>query len=325
MENSTSRQSAWELVRQVARLKHLSLRTEESYLTWIRRFWRHHKKEKLRTLGVPEIRTFLTHLAVDRHVSASTQNQALCAILFLYRDVLKMELPFIDQIEKAKRRRKIPVVFTHREALAVLEQLSGEHRIMARLLYGSGLRLMECIRLRVKDLDFEFHQITVRDGKGENDRITMLPKSLVESLRLHLEKVRILHQEDLNEGFGEVALPYALARKYPSSERSWQWQYVFPSHRRSIDPRSGKQRRHHVTPETLQRAVKAAIKKAGITKHSGCHTFRHSFATRLLESGYDIRTIQELLGHRDVSTTQIYTHVLNRNKFGVRSPLDESD
>jgi integron integrase len=325
MEKSSSRQSRWDLVREVMRLKHLSLRTEETYLMWMDRFWCYHKKRKLRTLGVQEIRAFLSHLAVERQVSASTQNQAMCAILFLYRDVLKMEIPFIDQIEKAKRRRKIPVVFTHREALAVLHQLSGIHRIMARFMYGSGLRLMECVRLRVKDVDFESHQITVRDGKGENDRVTMLPKSLVEPLRLHLEKTRIFHQEDLNDGFGEVYLPYALDRKYPSAARSWEWQYVFPSLRRSIDSRSGKQRRHHVTPEGLQRAVRNAIRKAGIAKHSGCHTFRHSFATRLLESGYDIRTIQELLGHKDVSTTQIYTHVLNRNKLGVRSPLDESD
>ena len=325
MEKSSSRRSGWDLVREVARLKHLSRRTEETYLMWMHRFWCYHRKRKLRTLGAQEIRAFLSHLAVERHVSASTQNQAMCAILFLYRDVLKMKVPLIDQIEKAKRRRRIPVVFTHREALAVLDRLSGVHRIMARLMYGSGLRLMECVRLRVKDVDFESYQITVRDGKGENDRITMLPKSLVEPLRLHLEKTRIMHQEDLNDGFGEVYLPYALDRKYPSGARSWEWQYVFPSLRRSIDPRSVKQRRHHVAPEGLQRAVRTAIKNAAIAKHSGCHTLRHSFATRLLESGYDIRTIQELLGHKDVSTTQIYTHVLNRNKLGVRSPLDESD
>jgi integron integrase len=318
-----SGKTAWDRVRDVARLKHLSLKTERSYIQWIRRFWVYHGKRNLRTLGVEEIRSFLTHLAVEGNVAASTQNQALCAILFLYRDVLKMELPYIEGIERPRQKKKLPVVFTHREAKSVLEAMGGLPRLMASLLYGSGIRLNECLRLRVKDVDFEMNQITVRDGKGETDRITMLPKSLSEPLKRQLAKAKLLHEEDLSEGFGEVHLPYALERKYPAANRSWEWQYVFPSSKRSIDPRSGKERRHHTSEMVLQRAVKVAIRKAGITKHAGCHCFRHSFATHLLEKGYDIRTIQELLGHKDVSTTMIYTHVLNRGKLGVNSPLDD--
>lgn len=315
--------TAWDRLRDVARLKHLSLKTEQSYVQWVRRYWIFHGKRNLRTLTVEAIRAFLTHLAVEGHVSASTQNQALCAILFLYRDVLKMELPYIDGIERARRKKKLPVVFTHREAKAILNIMTGTYKLMAALLYGSGMRLNECLRLRAKDLDFEMHQITVRDGKGENDRITMLPRSIEDTLKRHLTKVKLLHEEDLAEGFGEAHLPYALDRKYPGAGKSWEWQYVFPSSSRSVDPRSGKERRHHVYAAGLQRAVKAAIRKAGVVKYAGCHTFRHSFATHLLESGYDIRTIQELLGHKDVSTTMIYTHVLNRGKLGVNSPLDD--
>jgi integron integrase len=322
MDDPNSRKNAWDKIREVARLKHLSLRTEQTYISWIQRFWLFHKKRSLRSVGVDGIRTFLSHLAVDKKVSASTQNLALCSILFLYRDVLQIELPFVDGIEKAKIKRKLPVVFTRTEAKMVLNHLTGTFRIMAGLLYGSGMRLTECVRLRVKDIDFGQHQITLRDGKGERDRITMLPKVLEQPLRLHLEKIRALHQEDLAQGFGEVYLPNALARKYLSASRSWEWQYVFPSSRRSIDPRSGWQRRHHASQEGLQRAVHTAVKKTGIPKYASCHTFRHSFATHLLEAGYDIRTIEELLGHKDVSTTQIYTHVLNRNKLGVKSPMD---
>jgi integron integrase len=317
-----SGKTAWDRVREVARLKHLSLRTEQSYLRWIQRFWFFHSKRNLRTLGVKEIRAFLTDLAVVGNVSASTQNQPFCAILFLYRDVLEMDFPNVDGIERARRKRKLPVVFTRVEAKLVLNALNGLQRLMAGLLYGSGLRLSECLRLRVKDLDFEMSQITVRDGKGGMDRITMLPNTLRDALKRHMERVRLIHEEDLSEGFGEVYLPYALARKYPSETRAWKWQYVFPSKNRSIDPRSGQEKRHHASPENLQRAVKLAIRKAGITKQASCHTFRHSFATHLLENGYDIRTIQELLGHKDVGTTQIYTHVLNRGKVGVASPLD---
>ncbi len=324
MENRSSAQTAWNQVREIARLKHLSLRTEQTYIHWIQRFWFFHHKRNLRTLGVEEIRTFLSHLAVEGRVSASTQNQALCSILFLYRDVLK-ELPFIDGIERARRPRKLPVVFSRSEVKAILSAMTGLHRLMASLLYGSGMRISECVRLRVKDIDFGLNQITIRDGKGEKDRITMLPKSLLQHLHRHIATVCLLQHQDLAEGFGEVYLPYALERKYRNASRAWEWQYVFPAAKRSIDPRSGKERRHHASPEALQHAVKIAIRKTGIPKHASCHTFRHSFATHLLESGYDIRTIQELLGHKDVSTTQIYTHVLNRGKLGVASPLDASE
>lgn len=315
--------SGWGKVREVARLRHLSLKTEESYLQWIKRFWYFHGKRKLRTLGAQEIRAFLSYLAVDQHVSASTQNQAFSAILFLYRDVLKMEMPNIDGVERAKQIRKLPVVFTQREARAVLSFISGTNRIMAGILYGSGLRIMECLRLRAKDVDFARLQLTIRQGKGAKDRLTMLPKSLVEPLQLQLTKVKAIHDQDLAEGFGAVYLPDALDRKYPQAAQSWGWQYVFPANQRSVDPRSGAVRRHHASETGLRRAVNAAIRKAGIVRAASCHTFRHSFATHLLEAGYDIRTIQELLGHKDVKTTQIYTHVLNRSKLGVVSPLDE--
>jgi integron integrase len=273
-------------------------------------------------MGADDIRAFLSHLAIRRHVAASTQNVALNALLFLYRHVLHQECPEIGEVERAKRPRRLPTVLTREEVAAMLAQLKGTHYLMASLLYGSGLRLMECLRLRVKDLDFAYQQLTVRDGKGAQDRMTMLPKVLEEPLRRHLAKVQILHDEDLAEGFGEVYLPYALDRKYPSAGRLWAWQYVFPAAKRSIDPRSGKERRHHVSDTVLQKAVKSAIQQADIHKHGNCHTLRHSFATHLLEDGYDIRTVQELLGHKDVKTTMIYTHVLHRGGKGVRSPLD---
>jgi integron integrase len=273
-------------------------------------------------MGVPEIRQFLSNLATDLNVASSTQNVAFSALLFLYKDVLKKDLPLISGIERSNRPKKLPVVFTPEEVNAVLGRLSGTYSIMANLLYGSGLRLMECVRLRVKDIDFHYNQITVRDGKGEKDRVTILPKALKGPLRRHLARVRLLHEEDLVEGFGEVYLPYALDRKYPNAAKQWIWQYVFPATRRSLDPRSGKQRRHHISEDMLQRAVKRAIRQAGITKAGTCHTFRHSFATHLLEDGYDIRTVQELLGHSDVRTTMIYTHVLNRGGRAVRSPID---
>jgi integron integrase len=309
-------------VRTVARLRHLSYRTEESYVSVIRRFILFHGKRHPREMGVEEIRAFLAHMAVEEHVAASTQNVAFHALQFLYREVLGVELPEIGEVERAKGPKKVPVVFTRDEAQQVLARLGGHHALMARLLYGSGLRLMECIRLRVKDLDFGYKEVRVVDGKGARDRRTILPASLLEPLRQHLREVEALHQADLAAGFGAVHLPYALARKYPGAEREPGWQYVFPAARRSVDPRGGGERRHHADESGLQRAVKAAIKAAGIVKRASCHTFRHSFATHLLEDGYDIRTVQELLGHADVRTTMIYTHVLNRGGKGVRSPLD---
>lgn len=246
----------------------------------------------------------------------------LSALLFLYRQVLHIDLPYIEDIERAKRSQRVPVVFTRSEAQAILGYLEGTHHLIASLLYGSGLRVMECLRLRVKDLDFEYRQITVRDGKGSRDRVTMLPTSTIATLQLQLEQAKVLHQLDLSLGYGAVYLPNALERKYPNANREWGWQYVFPSTKRSVDPRSGVVRRHHLSEDSLQRAVKQAMRQAGIVKHGSCHTFRHSFATHLLEDGYDIRTVQELLGHKDVKTTMIYTHVLNRGGRGVRSPLD---
>ena len=309
-------------VRDAMRLRHMSYRTEEAYVNWIRRFIFFHNRRHPKDMGADEIRAFLSHLAVHLHVAASTQNVALNALLFLYRHVLRQDFPEIGELERAKRPRRLPTVLTREEVTAMLTQLRGTHHLMASLLYGSGLRLMECLRLRVKDLDFAYQQLTVRDGKGAQDRVTMLPKSLEEPLQRHLAKVQLLHEEDLAEGFGEVYLPYALARKYPNAGRSWTWQYVFPAAKRSVDPRSGKERRHHVSDTVLQKAVKSALQQADIHKRGNCHTLRHSFATHLLEDGYDIRTVQELLGHKDVKTTMIYTHVLHRGGKGVRSPLD---
>jgi len=309
-------------VRDAIRRKHYSIRTEQAYVSWIRRFILFHNKRHPRDMGAPEIEAFLTHLAVERRVAASTQNQALSAILFLYREVLGIELDLPLRSVRAKRPQRLPTVLTHEEALRVITCLSGTHQLMAKLLYGSGLRLMECVRLRVKDLDFDQHVITVRDGKGAKDRITVLPDTLITPLQEHLQRVQLIHQQDLADGYGSVYLPYALDRKYPNASKEWIWQYVFPSDRLSTDPRTGIVRRHHIDPSTLQKAVRKAARLAGIAKHVTCHTFRHSFATRLLENGYDIRTVQELLGHKDVKTTMIYTHVLNRGGIAVRSPLD---
>jgi integron integrase len=304
-------------------MRHLSLRTEEAYCDWIRRFILFHQKRHPSEMGADQIRQFLTHLAVEANVAASTQNQALCALLFLYRDVLRIELPDIEGIERARRPARVPVVFTRQEVEMLLAQLAGTPKLIASLLYGSGLRLMEALRLRVKDVDFEYQQITVRSGKGEKDRRTILPRPLAEPLRLHLARVKLLHEHDIREGFGAVQLPYALARKYPKAAREWTWQYVFPSAHLSTDPLEGITRRHHTSPDGIQRAVKRALRRIGIAKHGGCHTLRHSFATHLLEDGYDLRTIQELLGHADVRTTMIYTHVLNKGGRGVRSPLEK--
>ena len=309
-------------VRYAIRAKHYSLRTEEAYVQWIRRFILFHNKRHPKDMGIEEVRQFLSDLAVNHHVAASTQNQALSAILFLYQHVLRQEIGWINDVVRAKKPKKLPVVFTQEEVRMVFNSLSGSTWLMATLLYGSGLRLMECIRLRVKDVDFAYNHMVVRDGKGDKDRITMLPLNVKAPLERHLQDVKKLHDQDLAEGFGRVYLPYALERKYLNANQEWAWQYVFPAGSRSLDPRTGIQRRHHVSRLVLQRAVKAAIRKAKIAKAASCHTFRHSFATHLLEAGYDIRTVQELLGHRDLNTTMIYTHVLNRGGRGVRSPVD---
>lgn len=309
-------------VRDAMRRKHYSLRTEASYIHWIKRLIYFHGKRHPRELGEAEITAFLNHLARDRRVAASTQNQALSAILLLYKEVLGRQLAWLDALERPKRPVRLPVVLTETETKALLAQLEGTKWLMASLLYGAGLRLMECLRLRVKDIDFEYRQILVRDGKGAKDRVTMLPDALVEPLRSHLVHAKALHIRDLAEGYGEVHLPFALARKYPNAGREWGWQYVFPSRKLSADPADGVIRRHHLNPDVLQRAVKEAVYRAGITKPASCHTLRHAFATHLLQNGYDIRTVQELLGHKEVSTTMIYTHVLNKGGRGVKSPLD---
>lgn len=309
-------------VRNLIRLKHYSIRTEQAYLGWIRRFILFHHKRHPKEMGKTEIEAFLTHLAVQENVAASTQNQAMNAILFLYRHVLKQDLDWLEDVTRAKQPARLPVVLTVPEVQAVLTQLEGQYWLMASLLYGSGLRLMECLRLRVKDLELTRRELIVRDGKGAKDRITLLADKLIQPLQTQLERVKALHQQDLQQGFGAVYLPYALERKYPNANREWAWQYVFPTDKRSIDPRSGVERRHHLGETALQQAVRNAVRQAGIDKPASCHTLRHSFATHLLANGYDIRTVQELLGHKDVRTTMIYTHVLNRGGKGVRSPLD---
>ena len=309
-------------VREVIRCKHYSIRTEQAYCDWIKRFILFHYKRHPAEMAEAEITAFLTHLAAKVNVAASTQNQALSALLFLYREVLRKEIGWLDHVERAKKPTRLPVVLTRAEVRKIFAQLHGTPKLMAGLLYGSGLRLMECMRLRVKDVDFGYLTITVRDSKGGKDRITMLPTNLAQALQRHLLKRRSEHEQDLADGFGSVHLPHALARKCPNVNREWMWQYVFASSRVSVDPRSGERQRHHIAESILQRAVKDAIRRAGITKPATCHTLRHSFATHLLERGYDIRTVQELLGHKDVTTTMIYTHVLNRPGIGIRSPLD---
>ena len=307
-----------------ARMRRLgmSLRTEEAYVGWVRRFILANDKRHPREMGAREVEAFLTGLATRGRVAPSTQNQALAALLFLYREVLVLELPWMDDIRRAKKPVRLPTVLTREEVAALLGQMSGVTWLMAGLLYGAGLRLMECLRLRVQDLDFVRREITVRHGKGGKDRRTVLPAMVVDALQGQLAEARRLHERDLTAGFGAVWLPHALDRKYVNAAREWVWQYVFPASARSIDPRSGVERRHHLDETVLQRAVKAAVRRAGIAKPATCHTLRHSFATHLLEAGSDIRTIQELLGHSDVSTTQIYLHVLNRGGSGVVSPLD---
>jgi len=314
-----------DLVVDAIRRRHYSYRTEQAYLQWIKRFVWFHGKRHPREMGAAEVTAFLTHLARERDVSSSTQNQALSALLFLYGKVLEIELPWMKDIDRAKRPVRVPVVLTRDEVRALLARLEGTKWLMASLLYGSGLRLRECLKLRVKDADFGYRQITVRDGKGAKDRVTMLPAALVDPLRSHLARVRTLHERDLVEGYGAVEIPFALERKYPNAAREWAWQYVFPSRKLSADPRSGIIRRHHVYDDVLPRAISQAARAAGIAKPVGSHTLRHSFATHLLAGGHDIRTVQELLGHSDVSTTMVYTHVLNKGGRGVASPLDGPD
>lgn len=308
-------------VRQQMRLRHYSLRTERTYVAWIKRYVHFHRLRHPAEMGAAEVAAFLSHLATEGRVAAPTQNQALSAVLFLYRHVFGQELGTLEGLVRARRRRRLPVVLTPEEVEAVLAHLQGRYRLMASLLYGSGLRLRECLRLRVKDLDFGYHQIVVRSGKGDKDRVTMLPDALCEPLDRHLRRVRILFEEDREAGVLGVSLPHALARKYPNAGREWGWQYVFPSHKLSTDPVRGEVRRHHIYPTSLQKAVRRAVRRSGLAKHATCHTFRHSFATHLLQRGTDIRTVQSLLGHKDIRTTQIYTHVTGRGVM-TRSPLD---
>jgi integron integrase len=309
-------------VRDVIRRKHYSFRTEQTYLHWTRRFILFHGKRHPREMAEAEVTEFLTFLAREGQVAASTQNQALSALLFLYKEVLRQEIGWLDQVERVKRPARLPVVLTKEEVRKVFALLHGTHRLMAGLLYGSGLRLMECVRLRVKDVDFGYAQVVVRDGKGARDRVTMLPVNLVQALERHLQKVKVQHDEDLEAGMGSVYLPGALQKKYPNAPKDWSWQYIFPSPRILLDPRSQQKRRHHVEESSLQQAVKKAVRASGIIKPATCHSLRHSFATHLLQNGYDIRTVQELLGHKDLSTTMVYTHVLNKPGIGVESPLD---
>jgi integron integrase len=309
-------------VREAIRVKHYSYRTEECYVYWIRRFILFHNKRHPREMGKAEIETFLGYLAMEEQVAASTQNQAFSALLFLYRYVLDQPLEEPLDALRAKRSRYLPTVLTRDEVLAIIKHLSGVYRLVIQVLYGGGLRLSEGLQLRVKDLDFAQQQLLIRDAKGRESRVSPLPDCLVDSLKDHLGGVKQLHQRDLDAGYGSVYLPFALDRKYPNADRDWIWQFVFPAFGLSRDPRSGIVRRHHLHETGVQRSVKRAVRAAGIEKRVSCHTFRHSFATHLLQNGYDIRTVQELLGHKDVKTTMIHTHVLNRGGRGVRSPLD---
>ena len=309
-------------VRDVIRVRHYSIRTEKAYIGWIKRFVRFHRMKHPETMGAEDVRRFLTWLAVERNVAAATQNQALNSLVFIYREVLSINLGDIAGTVRAKKTPNLPTVFSESEVMNVLSLLHGEHWLMTALLYGSGLRLMECVRLRVKDIDFHYRCLVVRDGKGGKDRVVTLADALLEHLRVQIAHVRALHQRDLLEGYGSVWLPHALERKYPAASKEFGWQYVFPALHRSADPRSDAVRRHHADPSGLQKAVRRAIRAAGIERKASCHTFRHSFATHLLASGADIRTVQEQLGHSDIRTTQIYTHLLERGGSAVISPLN---
>jgi integron integrase len=311
-----------DVVRERIRVKHFSYRTEKTYLAWIKRFIRFHRMRHPAGMGGTEVEAFLTDLAVRGQVSAATQAQALAALLFLYKEALNIELPWLDNVVRAHRPRRLPVVLTRREVQAVISGLRGDYWLVASLLYGSGLRLMEAVRLRYKDVDLERRMLLVRDGKGAKDRVTLLPDSLLQPMALQLTRVRERHDLARELGYGGVELPYALARKYPGAHLDLAWQYVFPAEHPSHDPRTGARRRHHLHEGSVQRQVRAAIRAARIDKLASCHTLRHCFATHLLEQGYDIRTLQELLGHSDVRTTQIYTHVMQKGSLGVLSPLD---
>lgn len=320
---STQGPKLLDALRAQLRVMHYAIRTEDAYVDWVKRFILFHCKKHPRDMGPKEVAEFLSHLAVARNVSASTQNQAKAAILFLYRHVLGTQLPWVDDVVIAKVPQRLPVVLTAREVRSLLHELNGTTALVASLLYGTGMRLMEGLRLRVKDIDFERREIVIREGKGSKDRVTVLPENLIEPMQQRLRKTQQVHQADLDAGFGEVHMPDALQVKYPKAGRAWGWQYVFPSQARSVDPRSGVIRRHHLSEQSVQRAISGAAKRAGIHKPCSPHTLRHSFATHLLQAGYDIRTVQELLGHANVATTQIYTHVLNKGGRGVLSPLDQ--
>ena len=309
-------------VREILRIKNYSYRTEKSYIRWIYKFILFHQKRHPQDMAEPEITQFLNYLADNHKVAASTQNQALSAILFLYKKVLRKEIGFVQDIHWAKKPVRVPVVLTSDEAMRVLRLLEGKYRLAASLMYGSGLRLLECLRLRVQDVDFDYLQLTVRDGKGQKDRKTMLPAKMVSPLKEHLRQRKIMHDQDLASGCGSVKLPGALNRKYANAACDWRWQYVFPATSHFFDPLDKVHRRHHLHESAMQRAIRVAVRKSGMTKRATCHTLRHSFATHLLERGYDIRTVQELLGHSDVRTTMVYTHVLNRGGMGATSPLD---
>ena len=321
-KTNTNKIKLLDQVRISMRTSHYASKTEESYLGWIRKFIVFNNKQHPNELGEVEIKNYLEHLAIKQHVSSSTQNQALCAIVFLYKRVLKKNLGDFGELTWAKKTERLPVILGPEEIKKLMAQLKGTYWIMANLLYGSGLRLNECLKLRVKDVDFIYNQITIRDSKGDKDRVTMLPERVVDQLKKHLEKVRRLHEQDIRKGYGRAHLPNALGRKYPNADKEWGWQYVFPSEHLSVDPEDGVLRRHHLYETVLQKAIKEAVRKAGIAKPASCHTLRHSFATQLLQAGYDIRTVQELLGHKDVKTTMIYTHVLKKGGLGVQSPAD---